>query len=267
MAVLSIAQFDTDTLFHAPSPHPHLVPTEDPAREDLRRSQAVGLAARQGPVVDAGDPMTDVAARALCQRYETGWSEFDNGLGAGRHLAAVSCDRPCRTTVRSSPGCGPPAARPTTCWLLDAHRVLTTDQLARATGTPVRTVRHRLDRRRTAGLVDAVRPGREAGSTPRHWWLRVAGARLVAARLATARSGWTPRDQEDGVDEARTTVAATSHGPGPVPCPSCWRPAAGISRHGTVPGLPVVIVEVGGGLRPPVKPVRADGLWAAYLQL
>jgi len=68
--------------------------------------------------------------------------------------------------------------------LLDAHRVLTTDQLARATGTPVRTVRHRLDRLRTAGLVDAVRPGREAGSSPRHWWLRVAGARMVAGTAA-----------------------------------------------------------------------------------
>ncbi|WP_047892805.1 hypothetical protein [Micromonospora sp. RV43] len=37
--------------------------------------------------------MTDVTARGLCQRYENGRSEFDNGLDAGRYLAAVSCDR------------------------------------------------------------------------------------------------------------------------------------------------------------------------------
>lgn len=64
--------------------------------------------------------------------------------------------------------------------LLDTHRVLTTDQLARAGDTPVRTVRYRLDRLREHGLVDAVRPGRESGSLPRHWWLSPAGARLVA---------------------------------------------------------------------------------------
>ena len=46
--------------------------------------------------------------------------------------------------------------------LLDQHRVMTTDQLARATETPDRTVRYRLDRLRAAGLVDAVRRGRES---------------------------------------------------------------------------------------------------------
>ncbi|NJP31878.1 hypothetical protein [Micromonospora thermarum] len=44
--------------------------------------------------------------------------------------------------------------------------VLTTDYLARATGALVGTVRHRLDRLRTAGLIDAVRPGREFGPPP-----------------------------------------------------------------------------------------------------
>ncbi|WP_018255968.1 replication-relaxation family protein [Salinispora mooreana] len=68
--------------------------------------------------------------------------------------------------------------------LLDQHRVMTTDQLARATETPDRTVRYRLDRLRGAGLVDQVRPGRESGSAPRHWWLRPAGARLVAGTAA-----------------------------------------------------------------------------------
>lgn len=70
--------------------------------------------------------------------------------------------------------------------LLDQHRVMTTDQLARATGTPVRTVRYRLDRLAEHHLVAAHRPGREAGSAPRHWWLCPAGARLVAGTPAAA---------------------------------------------------------------------------------
>ncbi|MEH0826295.1 MULTISPECIES: replication-relaxation family protein [unclassified Micromonospora] len=98
--------------------------------------------------------------------------------------------------------------------LLDAHRVLTTDQLARATGAPVRTVRHRLDRLRTAGLVDAVRPGREAGSAPRHWWLRIAGARLVAGTAAAPG-----RQKPSGLHVAHAAaigeawLAVRDHGP------------------------------------------------------
>ena len=68
--------------------------------------------------------------------------------------------------------------------LLDQHRVLTTDQLARATGTSVRTVRYRLSRLAEHGLVDEHRPGREVGSAPSHWWLRPAGARLVTGTAA-----------------------------------------------------------------------------------
>ncbi|MFC0533317.1 replication-relaxation family protein [Phytohabitans kaempferiae] len=68
--------------------------------------------------------------------------------------------------------------------LLHQHRVMTTDQLARATGTPERTVRYRLDQLHDARLVECVRPGREAGSAPRHWWLRPAGARLVSGTAA-----------------------------------------------------------------------------------
>src|SRR4051794_30727346 len=64
--------------------------------------------------------------------------------------------------------------------LLDGPRVLTTLQAARATGAPERTVRYRLDQLHAAGLVECARPGRETGSSPRHWWLRPAGARLVA---------------------------------------------------------------------------------------
>ena len=63
--------------------------------------------------------------------------------------------------------------------LLDQHRVMTTDQLARATGTPERTVRYRLARLHESNLVDTTRPGRESGSAPQHWWLRPAGAKLV----------------------------------------------------------------------------------------
>lgn len=50
--------------------------------------------------------------------------------------------------------------------LLDQHRVMTTGQIARATATPERTVRYRLDRLHEAGLGDCVRPGREQGSAP-----------------------------------------------------------------------------------------------------
>jgi transcription initiation factor IIE alpha subunit len=68
--------------------------------------------------------------------------------------------------------------------LLNQHRVMTTGQLARATRTPERTVRYRLDQLHDAGLVAYARPGRESGSAPRHWWLRPAGARLVAGTAA-----------------------------------------------------------------------------------
>ncbi|WP_028192422.1 replication-relaxation family protein [Salinispora pacifica] len=63
--------------------------------------------------------------------------------------------------------------------LLNDHRVMTTDQLARATGTPDRTVLYRLDQLRADGLISYDRPGRHSGSSPHHWWLRPAGARLI----------------------------------------------------------------------------------------
>jgi hypothetical protein len=68
--------------------------------------------------------------------------------------------------------------------LLNQHRVMTTGQLARATDTAERTVRYRLEQLHDAGLVAYARPGRETGSAPRHWWLRPAGARLVAGTAA-----------------------------------------------------------------------------------
>lgn len=60
--------------------------------------------------------------------------------------------------------------------------MLTSDQLARLTGAPALTVTYRLDALLKAKpkLVANARPGREAGSSPRHWWLTAAGARLVA---------------------------------------------------------------------------------------
>src|SRR5690348_11000847 len=65
--------------------------------------------------------------------------------------------------------------------LLDVHRVMSTQQAARATATPERTVLYRLERLRAAGLVDRHRPGREVGSAPLYWFLRPAGAQLISA--------------------------------------------------------------------------------------
>lgn len=83
-----------------------------------------------------------------------------------------------------------------------------------ATGAPVRTVRHRLDRLRTAGLIDAVRPGRESGSAPRHWWLRTTGARLVSGTAAVPG-----RQRPSGLHVAHAAtigemwLAVRDHGP------------------------------------------------------
>lgn len=96
--------------------------------------------------------------------------------------------------------------------LLDVHRVLTTDQLARATGTPVRTVRYRLDQLREHDLVDGLRPGREAGSAPRHWWLRPAGTRLVTG---VAQRGGPPKQMfiAHTTAIAEAWLAVHEHGP------------------------------------------------------
>jgi transcription initiation factor IIE alpha subunit len=96
--------------------------------------------------------------------------------------------------------------------LLNQHRVMTTDQLARATGTPERTVRYRLDRLHDAGLIAYARPGRESGSAPRHWWLRPTGARLVAG---TAAGEGKPSAMFAAHAAAITEVwlAVTEHGP------------------------------------------------------
>lgn len=69
--------------------------------------------------------------------------------------------------------------------LLANHRVLTTRQLMAATGSPERTVDHRLMRLRQARLVERARPYRERGSAPFHWWLTAAGLRLVGRDTTT----------------------------------------------------------------------------------
>nr|WP_275941261.1 replication-relaxation family protein [Planosporangium flavigriseum] len=96
--------------------------------------------------------------------------------------------------------------------LLDRHRVMTTGQLARATGAPERTVRYRMERLRAANLVECARPGRESGSAPRHWWLRPAGARLVTG---TAAAEGRPSAMFATHAAAITEVwlALTEHGP------------------------------------------------------
>jgi DNA-binding transcriptional ArsR family regulator len=97
--------------------------------------------------------------------------------------------------------------------LLDQHRVMTTSQLARATGTPERTVRFRLERLREARLVECVRPGRECGSAPRHWWLRPAGARLVAG-TAVAEGRPSGMFVAHAAAISEVWLALTEHGPG-----------------------------------------------------
>jgi DNA-binding transcriptional ArsR family regulator len=126
-----------------------------------------------------------------------------------------------------SPGCKPRTAHHISCWyFLDQHRVMTTGQLARATDTPERTVRYRLDRLHDAGLVAFARPGRESGSAPRHWWLRPLPVLMPLAPAATlpARAG-----------DQIATVLAAHRVPGPAIAADLeqmrqWRTAATANR-------------------------------------
>jgi DNA-binding transcriptional ArsR family regulator len=117
--------------------------------------------------------------------------------------------------------------------LLDRYRVMTTGQIARATGTPERTVRYRLDQLRDANLVDCVRPGRESGSAPRHWWLRPAGARLVTG---TAVAEGRPSAMFVAHAAAITEVwlALVEHGPGVGITPGPWLTDRAGRRSGMV---------------------------------
>lgn len=97
--------------------------------------------------------------------------------------------------------------------LLDTHRVLTTDQAARATRTPVRSARNRLVRLAEHGLVAAHRPGREVGSSPRHWWLRPAGARLVTGATPVADGRPSHPFVAHAAAIAEVWLAVLEHGP------------------------------------------------------
>lgn len=83
--------------------------------------------------------------------------------------------------------------------LLDEHAVLTTSQLVRLSGLPERTVQHRLRRLEWAELVKRLRPHRDVGTAPYHFWLPVFGANAIG-------TGRPARWDEDAV----TTRSAAS---------------------------------------------------------
>jgi DNA-binding transcriptional ArsR family regulator len=72
--------------------------------------------------------------------------------------------------------------------LLGTHEVLTSGQLVRLTGLPVRTVQHHLSQLYRAGLVNRVRPPREVGTSPYHCWLTAFGAMAVGFTEPTSWS-------------------------------------------------------------------------------
>jgi hypothetical protein len=108
--------------------------------------------------------------------------------------------------------------------LLDQHRVLTSDQLARLTGAPARTVTYRLDRLLQAKLVAFARPGREAGSSPRLWWLTPYGARLVAGVAPAEGKRPSAMFAAHASAIAEVWLAVLEHGP-----------AAGLTGTGWLP--------------------------------
>ncbi len=106
--------------------------------------------------------------------------------------------------------------------LLYTHRVMTTQQAARATGTPERTVLYRLDRLREAGLVDRIRPGRETGSAPQHWFLRRAGAQLVTASVPVDPRAPSGMFMAHAAAITEVWLALVEHGPGQGMVVSRW---------------------------------------------
>ena len=108
--------------------------------------------------------------------------------------------------------------------LLDQHRVLTSGQLARLTGAAQRTVTYRLDRLLQAKLVAFARPGREAGSSPRFWWLTPSGARLVAGVAPAEGKRPSAMFAAHASAIAETWLAVLEHGP-----------AAGLTGTGWLP--------------------------------
>jgi hypothetical protein len=98
--------------------------------------------------------------------------------------------------------------------LLDAHRVLTTEQMQTITGAPERTTEYRLARLATRGLAGRVRPPRAKGSHPWHWWLTPAGARLVTGTAcAVDRGGPNPLFVAHAAAVAEVWIALTGRGP------------------------------------------------------
>ena len=96
--------------------------------------------------------------------------------------------------------------------LLDQHRVLMSDQLARLTGAAARTVTYRLDRLLQARLVAFARPGREAGSSPRFWWL----AEQLGDPVARPRTRtWSTRTSTRSPLGTRGWPGRSSPGPNP----------------------------------------------------
>jgi hypothetical protein len=108
--------------------------------------------------------------------------------------------------------------------LLNQHRVLTSDQLARLTGAAARTVTYRLDRLLQAKLVAFARPGREAGSSPRFWWLTPYGARLVAGVAPAEGKRPSAMFAAHASAIAEAWLAVLEHGP-----------AAGLTGTGWLP--------------------------------
>lgn len=96
--------------------------------------------------------------------------------------------------------------------LLDKHRVMSTIQIHRATGAPERTVRYRMEQLGKHGLVGWTRPGLEAGSSPRYWWLKPAGARIVTG-TALAEGHPKPTTILHGAAITEVWLALRDHGP------------------------------------------------------
>lgn len=96
--------------------------------------------------------------------------------------------------------------------LLDKHRVMSTTQIHRATGAPERTVRYRMEQLGKHGLVGWTRPGLEAGSSPRYWWLKPAGARIVTG-TALAEGHPKPTTIPHGAAITEVWLALHDHGP------------------------------------------------------
>ena len=119
---------------------------------------------------------------------------------------------------------------------LDRHRVLTSGQLARLTGAPQRTVTYRLTALLGERLVAYARPGREAGSAPRHWWLTPAGTRLVTGTAPAERQRPSGMFAAHAASIAEVWLALLEHGPTVGIRPDGWWPDRAAWSTWTTPG-------------------------------